>query len=53
MLVLHAWDSSNREIATILFVSEKTVKTHVSRIFSKWALRDRAQAVVFAYERVS
>jgi len=39
---------SNREIATRLFISEATVKTHVNNIFSKANLRDRAQAVVYA-----
>jgi DNA-binding NarL/FixJ family response regulator len=41
---------SNAELAQALTLSEATVKTHVARIFTKLSLRDRAQAVVLAYE---
>jgi DNA-binding NarL/FixJ family response regulator len=41
---------SNDEIATELFMSPMTAKTHVSRAMTKLAARDRAQLVVFAYE---
>ncbi len=50
VLVLVASGRSNTEIAEELFLAEQTVKTHVSRVLGKIGARDRAQAVVFAYE---
>jgi DNA-binding NarL/FixJ family response regulator len=51
VLALVAKGTSNREIARELFISEATVKTHLTHIFAKLGAKDRAAAVALAYDR--
>jgi DNA-binding NarL/FixJ family response regulator len=50
VLRLIARGATNGEIATALYVAEATVKTHIGSIFGKLGVRDRAAAIVFAYD---
>jgi ATP/maltotriose-dependent transcriptional regulator MalT len=51
VLALVAKGTSNREIARELFISEATVKTHLSHLFTKLGVTDRAAAVAKGYEQ--
>ena len=51
VLRLMARGRNNREIADELYISEATVKTHITHIFTKLDLRDRAAAIVYAFDR--
>ncbi|MER5297761.1 response regulator transcription factor [Streptomyces pharetrae] len=51
VLVLVARGTSNREIAAELFISEATVKTHLTHIYAKLGVKDRASAVAVGYDR--
>ena len=50
VLTLIGEGKTNAEIAAVLFVSEGTVKTHINHLFTKLRLRDRAAAIVFAFD---
>ncbi|MEU1601374.1 response regulator transcription factor [Streptomyces sp. NPDC005708] len=51
VLALVAKGTSNREIARVLFISEATVKTHLTHLYAKLGVKDRAAAVAVAYDR--
>ena len=50
MLIAIGRGYNNAEISEQLFIGSATVKSHINSVFTKLGLRDRAQAVVFAYE---
>lgn len=50
VLMLIAEGLSNKSIANRIYISEKTVKNHISNIFKKLSVKDRVQVVIFAYE---
>ncbi|QFR02997.1 response regulator transcription factor [Streptomyces phaeolivaceus] len=50
-MTLVARGTANREIARELFISEATVKTHLTHLYTKLGAKDRAAAVAIAYER--
>ncbi|MFB7709701.1 response regulator [Streptomyces sp. NPDC056105] len=51
VLALVAKGTSNKEIARVLFISEATVKTHLTHVYGKLGVKDRAAAVAVAYDR--
>ncbi|TJZ54322.1 response regulator transcription factor [Streptomyces piniterrae] len=51
VLALVAKGTANREIARVLFISEATVKTHLTHVYGKLGVNDRAAAVAVAYDR--
>jgi DNA-binding NarL/FixJ family response regulator len=51
VLALVAKGTANREIARVLFISEATVKTHLTHLYAKLGVKDRAAAVAVAYDR--
>jgi DNA-binding NarL/FixJ family response regulator len=51
VLALVAKGTSNREIARVLFISEATVKTHLTHLYAKLGVKDRAAAVAVGYDR--
>ncbi|MNE90876.1 Transcriptional regulatory protein DegU [compost metagenome] len=52
MLELIVHGKTNKEIASSLFISEHTVKNHLSRIFNKMNVTDRSQIIALVYKRI-